>query len=560
MQHKPKKLKSKKRKVSGLATLLTIAFFLATVSAQQSVNHVSQADGEIPLTEVLSKTNKQARLTGEFIEISLDTLLNKVRGGLLGQIIGNLNGLPHEFKYDTVPGNVSDYIPSLPNGAFTDDDTDIEWVYINYMQANNELFLSPEQLAEIWKASFNTKIWCSNGYVRRLLDMGYTPPYTGNAIFNPWGEFNISGQFICETFGLICPAMPQSAAKLGLNYTTITISEEPAQTTQLFTTIIAMSYIENDINKLLDAGYAAIDPKSKVRLIINDIRQWHSKYPNDWRMTRKLLREKYTQANGTRRDNNGYELITGATIAAMLYGNGDFIETLQTGFNYGWDCDNVTATMGTIIGTIMGYKKMMAQGWQIVDRYKNTSRDGLPLDETITSFADRIFYNMEKMIVKNGGKRIIKDGRYYFQIQAEEPAMVRALTIIDEQVKILSDKFIMEIEKGITNPDTKENQSKAFYMAVCLNLSDKLAKKYPEEWEEAKLTFNENWKMLQLIFHGSNDNDFPSIKALQQKFIKAGINAPDKELDLVIVWQEKRMFLSPQQAMKLKVEDYPSIW
>ena len=36
----------------------------------------------------------------DVIEISYDTLLDKVRGGLLGQIIGNLNGLPHEFKYD----------------------------------------------------------------------------------------------------------------------------------------------------------------------------------------------------------------------------------------------------------------------------------------------------------------------------------------------------------------------------------------------------------------------------------------------------------------------------
>lgn len=33
----------------------------------------------------------------------------------------------------------------------------------------NELFLDSEQLASIWKESFNQRIWCSNGYVRRLL-------------------------------------------------------------------------------------------------------------------------------------------------------------------------------------------------------------------------------------------------------------------------------------------------------------------------------------------------------------------------------------------------------
>ncbi len=32
-------------------------------------------------------------------------------------------------------GNVTEYTPSLPDGAWTDDDTDFEWVYILAMQA-----------------------------------------------------------------------------------------------------------------------------------------------------------------------------------------------------------------------------------------------------------------------------------------------------------------------------------------------------------------------------------------------------------------------------------------
>ena len=495
----------------------------------------------------------------DVIEISYDTLLDKVRGGLLGQIIGNLNGLPYEFKYDSIPGDVRDYIPALPHGAFTDDDTDIEWTYINHMQRNNELFLSADQLTEIWKTSFNSRIWCSNGYVRQLMNIGIKPPFTGKMALNPWGEFNISGQFICETFGLICPAMPQAAAKLGLNYTTVTIGAEPAQTTQLFTTMIAMSYIEKDINKLLDAGYAAVDPDSKVRTIIDDIKKWHSEYPDDWRKTRQLLREKYTQANGSRRDNNGYELITGASIAAMLYGNGDFIQTIQTGFNYGWDCDNVTATMGTIIGTQMGYKEMMSQGWIIVDRYKNTTRDGMPLNETITSFADRIISNMEQMIIEKGGKRIKRDGKYYFLIPKEDPANVQELPELKDQIVSLAKVFKPEIENGINNPFSKEDQARAVYLAVCLDMAYDMAREHPGRWKEAVTVFDECWKLKQVLFH-DNDGDFPSIKRLQQKFISAGINAPEKEIDIVIVWQEKRIFLPEEEALMLNIDNYKSPW
>src|SRR6478735_74910 len=65
-----------------------------------------------------------------FIEIPENVLEDKIRGGMLAQVIGNLNGLPHEFKYINKPGNVKQFTPSLPTGAFTDDDTDIEWVYL----------------------------------------------------------------------------------------------------------------------------------------------------------------------------------------------------------------------------------------------------------------------------------------------------------------------------------------------------------------------------------------------------------------------------------------------
>jgi hypothetical protein len=41
---------------------------------------------------------------------------NKIQGGLLGQIFGNLNGLPYEFKFFNEPGGVKEYFPSLPVG------------------------------------------------------------------------------------------------------------------------------------------------------------------------------------------------------------------------------------------------------------------------------------------------------------------------------------------------------------------------------------------------------------------------------------------------------------
>ncbi len=489
------------------------------------------------------------------LELPCEEVLDKVRGGLLGQVIGNINGIPHEFKYDEEPGNVVDYVPGLPNGAYTDDDTDIEWVYINHMQSANQLFLDSEQLANIWKESFNVRIWCSNGYVRRLLDIGIQPNYTGSIALNPWAEFNISGQFICETFGLICPAMPQSAAALGLNYTHVAIDAEPAQTTQFYTTMIAMAFVEDDLNKLLDYGYNALDPNSKIRTIVDDIRNWHQQYPEDWRQTRKLLRDTYTQAGGTMRDGNGYELITGATVAALLYGEGDFAETLRIGFNFGWDCDNVTATSGTIIGTIMGYKNMMSQGWDILDEYKNTSRDGMPQDETIITYADRVYHNLEQMIIRNGGSREIRDGKCYWQIPAEEPGLVEALPTLEDEISRLGQELQSQIEQAIIKPQSQEDQARAVYLAVCLDLAQTMSEKYPDQWDQSVEVFNNAWKLKHVLFF--DGNDFPSIIKLRDRFYQAGIKPEEEKINLKVVWQEPQIFLTPDQTSKLRVEDYP---
>ena len=82
-------------------------------------------------------------------EIPADVLEDKVRGGLLGQLLGNLNGLPHEFKYIDEPGAVEAYTPGLPDGARTDDDTDIEWVYVTAMHRTGRLLLPNDMISEL---------------------------------------------------------------------------------------------------------------------------------------------------------------------------------------------------------------------------------------------------------------------------------------------------------------------------------------------------------------------------------------------------------------------------
>ncbi len=411
-----------------------------------------------------SPASRQADDSTVWVQLPAEVLRDKIRGGLLGQLLGNLNGLEHEMKYINESGNVQKYVPGLPEGAQTDDDTDLEWVYIIAMQRHNAIMLSPDLIVRLWKEHINKRIWCANQYARQLMDIGFEPPLTGSIAFNPWADFNISGQFVCECFGLLAPCMPQTAARIGLNYTRVAIDAEPAQTTQLFTAMIATAFIPacagtslplrkqgDDIDTILDAGLKAVDPNCAIREIVGDVRTWHKLHPEDWRTTRRLVKEKYSRHNGEMRDRNGYELNTASTIAALLYGHADLVKTLTTAFNFGWDADNNAATAGTIVGVIKGYRWIMAHDWTIVDRYRNTTRDGMPTDETITSFADRIIDLAEQVIVEQGGQRQNANGQMVYRIRSEKSANVLPLSNLDQEIARSRGEMKSKLKNTIIN-------------------------------------------------------------------------------------------------------------
>jgi hypothetical protein len=459
-----------------------------------------------------------------FIEIPADILEDKLRGGMLAQVIGNLNGLPHEFKYINKPGNVEHYTPGLPDGAQTDDDTDIEWVYLHEIARSRENFLPPDRIAALWKRHINRRIFCANLYTRGLMDLGIEPPWTGTVALNPWSDFNISGQFICESFGLMAPAMPQTAARLGLNYTHVAIDGEPAQTTQLFTTMIATAFVETDLEKILDAGLAAVDPKSDVARVVTAVRQLHREHPDDWRKTRRELKVRWQKHSGTMRDRNGYELNTASTIAALLYGKSDFVETLRTAFNFGWDADNNAATAATIIGVIRGRRWMNDQGWDIKDVYRNTTRDNMPNDETLTSLENKLIEAARITIQKNGGDHFDPRGGSGkgegYRIPTEPPANIEPLSSAAHQRARARKHFDPQLENDLNTPGV--TRARAAYLAIYLGQSEKLKTQNPATWSAAIAELEKHPAVIKNLFK----SPAPTGDQLRHNAEAAGLKPP----------------------------------
>ena len=426
------------------------------------------------------------------LRITHAQLADQMKGGLVGQLFGNLNGLVHEMAYIHEPGSVESYTPDLADGAWTNDDTDIEWIYVYAMQESDNLFLPPEHIMKLWKEHIVDRSFFATGYSKRLMEIGIKPPLTGNRVLNPFADFNIAGHFLSESFGMIAPGLPKTAGRIGLHYTTVCIDGEPAQMTQFFTAIYAMAFFETDIDYLLDVGLASIDPTSSFYEVIQATRKMVAENPNDWRQMRRLLKERYSKHEGELRDRNGYELNGAATVAALLYGKGDLAESLRLAFNFGWDADNSAASVGTILGTMNGYQRMEDQGWKVKDIYYNITRLNMPLNETLTSFADRLTQLAVKTLLEEGGAVVEKgtDGATYI-FEGQSPENILPLYPMDKQREWMQLPLTFEIDRLLTSPGSKEDRARAVYLALATGSGKDFQQKYPDAWDDSVQAFEE---------------------------------------------------------------------
>ena len=398
--------------------------------------------------------------------------------------------------------------------------------YILEIQRSGNLLIPAKRITAIWKEHINRRIWCSHLYVRQLMDLGVEPPLTGRVQINPWADFNLSGQFVSESWGLISPGMPQTAARTGLHYTHVSVDGEAVQSTQMMDAMMATSFLTSDMNRILDAGAAALDPASVMSGIVSDVRKWHKSYPKDWRTTRRLTQEKYCRYGTDMRDRNGVWLNGASTIAALLYGDGDFVGTLNCAFNLGWDADNNAAAAGAIVGVLRGNRWMTGQGWNIKDAYRNTSRDHMPDDETITSFGDRLIDLARRNIAARGGAYGDADGKPIYRIPVEEPSNVEPLRDPKRQAEELRESLRGEIEKGILASNDLQQIARAAYLAICLDLAAPLMTRHPDNWAKAVSALNQYAKVLQVIFYQS---PFPAGTRLAEKAASAGLRRPEKD-------------------------------
>lgn len=360
-------------------------------------------------------------------EICRDDLLDRIYGGWAGMLIGGIEGLAHEFKYNEQPRDTLPEFTFLPDGARTDDDNDFEWTHLWFMDKEGVLKLPYPRIVEIWKANMNSGIWVANKQARELMDQGVVPPETGSVARNPHAWYNLSGQFCVESYGLIAPGMPQAAADIGLHYAHIAVSEEPLQATQYWTSLISLcAFHEGAIEDAMQQALAAVDKKSCMAEVVSDARKLFHAHPDDWKAARQEFDQKWRvqrKWNGNSTPVNG-----GMVCLALLYGQDDFYRTLQYSMALGHDADCNAATAGMVVGVRVGFRHIAAlPQFKMPDHYVNKTRPQLPAECKVGEQAQMLLRVAERVILDHGGERVTLAGQPGYRVQLQSPKLLEPL-------------------------------------------------------------------------------------------------------------------------------------
>ena len=370
------------------------------------------------------------------INLTREQVLDHIRGGWTGMLIGGLEGLAHEFKYINTPRESLPDYPLLPKGARSDDDNDFEWTHLFFMDKEGVLKIPYPRIVEIWQANMNRGLWAANRQARRLMDQGILPPETADPARNSYSPYNLSGQFCVEAYGMIAPGMPRTAVDIGLHYAAIAVSGEPLQATRYWTTLISLVPVRGDpLEDLLRRSLQAVDPASAQAEAVQDAIKAFHEHPGDWKAARQFFHNKWYvpkeapwnwDARPRKWNDNSTPLNGAMVLLALLYGNGDFYKTGQYAMALGYDADCNAATACAVVGTRVGFTAISRlPGFNMPDLYVNRTRPQLPKESKVSEQAELMLRLCEKVILANGGQCLIVAGKPGYRIRLQPVAAQR---------------------------------------------------------------------------------------------------------------------------------------
>lgn len=310
----------------------------------------------------------------ETITLTKDQLKDKIMGGWAGQTIGVTFGGPYEFRF---------------NGTFIGDYQQLLWYegYLKSTMTNNpglfdDLYMdltfvevfekcgldAPTDSFAYAFANADYELWHANQVGRYNILNGIMAPLSGHWKNNPHADC-IDYQIESDFVGLMSPGMPNTASAISDSIGHIMNYGDGWYGGVYVGAMYSLAFTSKDINFIVKEALKTIPPESDFYKCIADVIAWHKKYPADWKQTWFLLQKKWSDEIGCPDGvfsafNIDAKVNAAYVVIGLLYGHGDFTNTLEISTRCGQDADCNASTAGGVLGTILGYRNIPAY-WKI---------------------------------------------------------------------------------------------------------------------------------------------------------------------------------------------------
>lgn len=264
-----------------------------------------------------------------------------VYGGWLGKNIGGTLGAPVEGKKELLELT---FYPELPDGPLENDDLDLQLVCLHALEQYGPRLTSKE-LGQEWLDHVFFP-FDEYGYAVANLRRGLVPPVSG-WLNNPFTDC-MGSPIRSEIWAMVSPGAPNIAAQYAYQDAVVDhAGGEGVYGEMFFAAIESAIFYEKEPIRLIEIGLSFIPKSCRVALAVKDLVQWHSEGVS-WTNARDLILNRHGHDNFSDAPQN-----IAFTMLGFLYGD-NFEDAILKAVNCGYDTDCTAATLGAMLGMILG--------------------------------------------------------------------------------------------------------------------------------------------------------------------------------------------------------------
>ncbi|WP_214416563.1 ADP-ribosylglycohydrolase family protein [Sphaerisporangium fuscum] len=207
---------------------------------------------------------------------------------------------------------------------------------------------------------------------RNLLD-GVEPPGTATRR-NPFREW-IGALIRADVYGWVNPGDPRTAAEFAWRDARLSHTANGLYGAMMVAAMCASSLVASSVEEVVEAGLSVVPTGSRLALAVRDAVADARTEPDFERVVDRLY-ERHGRLHWVHTINNA-----ALVAAALTHGRGDFTASIAGAVAAGWDTDSAGATVGSIVGGLLGASGVPRQ-WTMANRLASSLRgfDGVGFD------------------------------------------------------------------------------------------------------------------------------------------------------------------------------------